>query len=309
MMSSTESAARPGPADRLVRLRLVRLRAAVAVAAIALFASSCALLPPTGAGPLRFRDEVFSAVTKTADLTYGSAITSTGTTQVLKFDLYEPTGDISTRRPLVIWVHGGSFKSGSKTSAELVDEATTLGKKGFVGASIDYRLRSPGCTSITADCVAAIHDAIADAQAAVRFFRANAADYRIDPDRIAIGGTSAGAITALNVGYRTPEPETSGTPGYPSDVAAAVSLSGAQLMNGNIGPGDAPALDFHGTADSLVPYSWAQTTITTAQQQGLEAYLVTWQGEGHVPYLQHRQQILDLTTNFLYNEMNLANAG
>ena len=74
---------------------------------------------------------------------------------MLKLDLYEPTGDTAPLRPAVVWVHGGSFKSGSKTSAELVDQATVLGRKGWVGASISYRLSAQGCTVVNAACVAA----------------------------------------------------------------------------------------------------------------------------------------------------------
>jgi acetyl esterase/lipase len=153
--------------------------------------------------------------------------------------------------------------------------------------------------------VEAIVDAIEDAQAAVRFMRANAATYRIDPARIAVGGTSAGAITALNVGYGTPVPGISGTPGESSAVAAAVSLSGAQLFTNQIGAGDPPALLFHGTADTVVPYAWATATVDAAETAGLPVELVEWEGAGHVPYAANRTQIIDLSTNFLYHTLTL----
>ena len=70
----------------------------------------------------------------------------------------------------------------------------------------------------------------------------------------------------------------------------------------------APALLFHGTADNLVPYSWAVATTDQAKAAGLVAVLRTWEGAGHVPYTQNRQQILDETRNFFYSQMNLANA-
>jgi acetyl esterase/lipase len=208
-----------------------------------------------------------------------------------------------------VWVHGGTFCCGDKTSAEIVDEANTFAKKGYVNASITYRLSDNGCRDQDAECIQAIHDANADAQAAVRYFRAHAATYGIDPGLIAIAGTSAGAIAALDVGYRVPEPTTSGTPGVSSEVQAAVSLSGAVIFANQVGAGDAPALLFHGTADPLVPYAWAKTTVDKAHDARLPAYLITWQGEGHVPYVQHRQQILDLTTNFLYNTLDLSTNG
>jgi predicted esterase len=147
----------------------------------------------------------------------------------------------------------------------------------------------------------AIQEAAADAQTAVRFLRTNAATYGIDPNRIAIGGSSAGAITALNVGYSSAEDPS-------ARVRAAVSLSGAQLEVGTISPGDAPAIDFHCTTDPLVSYQWAVNTINAAKAQGLDAFLESWNETCHVPYTEHRQQILDQSRNFLWWEMDLAHA-
>jgi predicted esterase len=138
-------------------------------------------------------------------------------------------------------------------------------------------------------------------QTAVRFLRAHATTYGIDTNRIAIGGSSAGAITALNVGYATSEDPGAG-------VRAAMSISGARLGFGTISPGDAPALDFHCTTDPLVSYQWAVNTINAAKAQGLDAFLVSYNATCHVPYAEHRQEILDKERNFLWWEMNLANA-
>ncbi len=241
-------------------------------------------------------------VSTSSDVVYGSATNIAGQTITLRFDLYEPTGDTVTERPAIVWVHGGSFSSGDKTSPELVDEANTFAEKGYVNASINYRLEPGGCSAgaPTADCVTAIQEAQADAQTAVRFLRTNAATYGIDPGRIAIGGSSAGAITALNVGFRSSEDPTAA-------VGAAVSLSGAALFVA-IDSGDAPSLLFHGTADVVVPYQWAVGTQNGALAAGLDCFLTSWTGAGHVPYVQHRSEILDQTTNFLYWELDLSNA-
>jgi acetyl esterase/lipase len=273
--------------------------------------SACQIqtIRPSGDGPLRYRDEIFTQVSKTADIPYGSAINEQGQNQTLLLDLYVPTGDTVPTRPAIVWVHGGSFRSGSKTSPEIVDEANTFARKGFVNASISYRLSATGCSASlpTAECIQAIVNAKYDAQAAVRYLRANAAAYGIDPDRIAIAGSSAGAITALNVAYGPEDPGTSGTPGQPSTVSAAVSLSGAALLT-LPNAGEPPVLLLHGTADVVVPYSWAQTTVDRAHAAGTQAYLTSWEGLGHVPYVQKRTEILDQTTNFLYWTMRLVSA-
>lgn len=255
-------------------------------------------ITPPGAAPLRYRDLVFAGATVTSNVVYGSAVNNSGQTVTLRLDIYEPTGDTVTERPAIVWVHGGGFSSGSKTSPEIVDEATTFARKGFFNVSISYRLEPGGCPS--AVCLIAIEEARQDAQTAVRFLRTNAATYEIDTTRIAIAGTSAGAITALNVGFSSTEDPSAA-------VAGAVSLSGAHIQS-TIDSGDAPSLLFHGTNDGLVPYNWATTTWNAANAAGLDSFLTTWVGAGHVPYAAHRTEILDQTTNFLYWEMDLANA-
>jgi acetyl esterase/lipase len=255
---------------------------------------------PPGAAPVRYRDSIFNTVTVTNNVTYGSAVNLENQTITLQLDMYQPAGDTVSARPAIVWVHGGSFCCGNKTSPELVDEATTFAKQGYLNVSIDYRLESPGCSGTMSNCIAAIQEAAADAQTAVRFLRTNAATYGIDPNRIAIGGSSAGAITALNVGYSSSEDP-------PANVRAAVSLSGAQLVVGTISPGDAPALDFHCTTDPLVSYQWAVDTINAAKAY-TDAVLESWDETCHVPYSAHRQQILDQSANFLWWEMDLAHA-
>lgn len=256
------------------------------------------IIPP-GDAPLRYRDLVFSSVSTTSDVIYGSAVNNSGQTVTLLLDIYEPAGDTVTERPAIVWIHGGSFCCGNKTSPEIVDEATTFARKGYFNVSISYRLEPGGCPSGPA-CLIAIQEALEDAQTAVRFLRDNEAVYGIDETRIAVAGTSAGAITALHVGFHSSEDPTAA-------VGAAVSLSGGKLI-GTIDSGDAPSLLFHGTADLVVPYPVAVSTQSQANAAGLDSFLTSWPGFGHVPYAQHRTQILDQTTNFLYWELDLAAA-
>lgn len=259
-------------------------------------------IPPPGPAPLRYRDLVFPAVSTTTDVVYGSAVNNSGQTITLRLDIYEPTGDVVTERPAIVWVHGGSFCCGDKSSPEIVDEANTFAMKGYFNVSINYRLEPGGCSASgpTPTCITAIYEALADAQTAVRFLRTNQATYGIDETRIAIGGSSAGAITALNVGFNSSEDPTAA-------VGGAVSLSGAQLFS-PVDSGDAPSLLLHGTSDNVVPYQWAVNTWNQANGVGLDSFLTSWAGAGHVPYVAHRTEILNQTTNFLYWELDLATA-
>jgi acetyl esterase/lipase len=288
-----------------VRRRLL----VVLLALVALVVTGCdlRLTPPSDPAPLRYRDEIFTSVTKTADLVYGSATNQQGQVVTLRMDVYEPVGDTVDARPVIVLVHGGSFRSGTKTSAELVDQANVYAKQGFVVASISYRLAPNGCTSITVECINAIRDAKHDAQAAVRYLRSRADELDLDVDRFAMAGSSAGAITAIEVGYGPEDVGSSGTPGYPSTITAAVSLSGAKILT-TPNPGEAAVLLLHSTGDAVVPYQWATNTVTAAETAGTVVEITSWDETSHVPYAAHRAEVLAQTSNFLYWTLNLARA-
>jgi len=256
------------------------------VALVAMLAQGCAFnqIAIPGVGPTRYRDQLYS-VTVTHGVVYGPS--------PLVADVYSPTGDSSTHRPAIIWVHGGSFAGLDRNAEEIVDEANVFASKGYVSVAIDYRLGSKVCTwdTLMAECRDEVVNAMQDAQTAVRWLRANAATYGVDPGRIAIAGTSAGGMTAMNVGFNSDDPS--------STVQAAVSLSGGLLL-GDAGPGDAPALLFHNDPDGLVPYAWSLWTKNLAAGAGLTAELVTFGEPGHVSWAAHRGDVIADTTNFLF---------
>ena len=88
----------------------------------------------------RYASDTFTNVTTTSNIVFGSNIAANGSTTSLTMDVYQPTGDIETKRPLIIWAHGGSFIGGSKTDADVVALSQAFTKKGYVCVSINYRL-------------------------------------------------------------------------------------------------------------------------------------------------------------------------
>ena len=68
----------------------------------------------------RYATDTFTAVTTTSGIVYGSNKNSSGITQSLTMDIYQPTGDVETARPLLILAHGGSFIGGSSTDGDMV---------------------------------------------------------------------------------------------------------------------------------------------------------------------------------------------
>ncbi|MGH2685220.1 MAG: alpha/beta hydrolase [Actinomycetota bacterium] len=289
--------------------RLRRLTGVLAVALVAL--TGCDAMPrPTGDSPLRYRDRVFDEVSVTRDIRYGTAPDNDGQPVALTLDLYKPVDDSAAARPVLVWAHGGGFSTGDKDSTIAVTMATEFAKRGYVTASIDYRLLAPpGCTGATAErCTEAAIAAIHDAQAAVRWLRANFAEHRIDRRRIAIGGESAGAIMATGVGVWADEPGDSGNPGFPSDVQGWISISGGVPGGSFVDRRDAPGLLFAGTDDGVVPHQWSVETTDAMRRNGVLAVFKSLEGAGHVPWGQYRGLFITQTSYFLYHVMDLRQA-
>jgi predicted esterase len=281
--------------------------ALVALLAAALI-GGCTLPKPPGDAPLRYRDQVFTNVTVTSNLQYGTAPDAQGTPVPLLLDMYRPTGDTQRSRPALVWVHGGGFSAGDKKNVVPVDVANTFARLGYVVVSINYRLLGSGCVANPSACGGAAIEAKRDAQAAVRWLRANAATYGIDPSRIGIGGESAGAITATLVGLFSEDVGSSGNPGWPSTVGGFVSISGGLPTGGLASAGDAPGLFFHGSADNTVPASWSVNTAIEMLNAGVPAWLQIQDGAGHVPWAQYRTLYLEQSDWFFYLSLDLAHA-
>jgi dipeptidyl aminopeptidase/acylaminoacyl peptidase len=283
------------------------MRSLVALALGATLLAGCTVPRPPGDGTLRYRDQVFSSVSVTNDLTYGSAPDADGNPVTLKLDLYQPAGDTAAKRPALVWVHGGGFTMGDKSSGRA--RATFFARLGYVAVSINYRLLSPdGCggnPDPTPVCENAALEAQHDAQAAVRWLRANAATYRIDTNRIAMAGSSAGAVTSVLAATRSEDPGTSGNPGYPSTIRAAVSISGGVPTNEFISQGDAPTLFIHGTEDHVVPFEWAVQNAAAMYNLGIFTVLEPIEGAGHGLLADYSALIDEQSDYFLWFAMGL----
>lgn len=302
--------------DRVVG-RGRRVTMALAAVGCVVTLGACTVPDPPGNAPLRYRDTVFTGTTVTSDLTYGSAPDLQGNPVTLKLDLYRPTGDTQTTgRPAIIWIHGGAFHGGDKTKQPFPNLATQSALRGYVSASINYRLLATDqCAGVhppPASCIAAAIEAQHDAQAAVRWLRAHAAQYGVDPIRIAVGGGSAGADTALLVGAHSEDPGSSGTPGESSRVRGVVSISGVLPKEGQdlLTSDDAPTLWFVGTEDPLITdENEVLANAGTLYNQGVLSVPEILQGAGHVPVNKtYGPTIYQQSANFLYFAMDLAHA-
>jgi hypothetical protein len=169
----------------------------------------------------RYLDDVFSSVTVTNDVTYATNITILPALQGLPpapapitCDIYEPTGDTETDRPVIILAHTGSFlppvlngqPTGSKSDLSVVEQCNRWAKKGYVAVAMSYRLgwnpNSLDQNVRTSTLIQAAYRSIQDARSLIRFMRqdeANGDTYGIDGTKIVFGGQGTGGYLSLGV--------------------------------------------------------------------------------------------------------------
>ena len=205
--------------------------------------------------------------TRTDDIVYGVD------TETSLMNIFEPFGDTREQRPAILLLGGGGFQ-GSDLS--LLDPLTEqLVSWGYVVAQVRY-------INFTDNAEKTFVLGQQDSKAAVRYFRKEAANLKVDPDRIFIGGNGTGAFLALYHAY-VDEDELSatalentngygglegdrGNPGFSSEVSGVISLAGG-FYNNDLGPvkgadfiesGDVPVFAVHGFLDDEVPYDTEQ---------------------------------------------------
>ncbi|MBL7951475.1 MAG: T9SS type A sorting domain-containing protein [Flavobacteriales bacterium] len=164
----------------------------------------------------RYLTEQFDAVDVAPNVVYGnnfSVLTGTPTSQPLVMDVYTPSGDTETDRPLIVYLHTGSFlprylnnlPTGSKSDSATVEMCRRFAKKGYVVAAVGYRAgwnpASPSEQTRKQTIIQAVYRSMQDAKTAVRFLRKSIAEsgnpYGISGDKVVIGGQGSGGYTAL----------------------------------------------------------------------------------------------------------------
>lgn len=245
-----------------------------------------------------------ASVPEFPDVEYARADTSR-----LLLDVYLPDGYLPPY-PVVVWIHGGGWRSGSKESVQGI----FLTLAGYALVSINYRL------SQYAVFPAQIHDC----KAAIRWVRARASAYGFDPDRIGVWGASAGGHLASLVGTAEPGDSLEGTLGDFTSVSSSVRavcdwfgpsnlttiylfpssidhaspngpesrLIGAPILSNPelawraspmayVDPGDPPFLIMHGTADVSVPHHQSVELDSVLREAGVPVDFRSYPGEGH----------------------------
>ena len=208
--------------------------------------------------------------------------------------------------PAVICIHGGGFRAGKRDGYDGL--CVKLAERGYVAATVSYRLAPKY------QFPAAVHDT----KAAVRWMRANAKTYKVDPDRIGVTGGSAGGHLAQFLAVTANVPQFEGTGGnqdQSSAVSCVVNVYGPSdftksygksvdahevlplFFGGNletkralhiqgsplywVTPNAAPTLCIHGTEDKYVAHEQAVWLVDKLKASAVEAELLTLDGAGH----------------------------
>ncbi|HEV3299461.1 MAG TPA: alpha/beta hydrolase [Planctomycetaceae bacterium] len=208
--------------------------------------------------------------------------------------------------PAVLCIHGGGFRAGTREGYDAL--CIKLAERGYVAATVTYRLAP------RYKFPAAIHDT----KAAVRWLRANAATYKINPERIGVMGGSAGGHLAQFLGVTAHMPRFEGDGGnlnQSSSVTCVVNFFGPSdftksygksvdagevlplWLGGNletarplhiqasplywVTPAEAPTLCIHGTEDNYVAHEQAVWLVDRLKAATVEAELLTLPGAGH----------------------------
>lgn len=264
----------------------------------------------------RYSNEVFTDVTVTKNVVYDSNMSWPSLPAVppplvkigLKCDIYEPTGDTASARPVVILMHTGSFlpplinqqTTGSKEDSTIAEMCRRFARKGYVAIGMNYRLGwNPTTTNsdtATSLLLQATYRAIQDARNCVRFVRSNVGMYKLDTNRIALGGQGTGgyvalAYSALNkqseielekFSWATTAPMINtaalgdwlGIGGVPqlnisgeANINTAVNFvfnyGGAMGDSSWMEAGEVPIVSIHAVLDPLAPYKFGNVVVPT----------------------------------------------
>lgn len=304
---------------------------------ILFFLFSISIITLYGQCGVRYQNELLYPVNIHKDIQYGEAINHKNQLQALYLDFYEPEQDTVQLRPILIFLHGGSFLKGNKNLQETTAFCRNLAQRGYAVAAVNYRTEENYLALVLRELlIKATIRAMHDAKASIRYFYKQAKEdgnpLRIDTNQIFLGGLSAGAITALHTAYLDNINEAdiflekyihdlgglegdSGHEGYSTKVRGVVNLAGCMLMKEYVNNNkNIPLLNVHYQYDPLLPNYYgrpyniftlplmAGSGTISKQMDLIGIYNInhTIPGRGHVPYEKDgklNQDLLNSTGN------------
>lgn len=237
-----------------------------------------------------------------------------------KLDLMLPKEEATEHRPAIVFIHGGGWRSGDKASGMWRSLPMQFASQGYVCASVNYRLTGDGVD---------VFGCIEDCRCAVRWLRANAEKYNIDPKRIGAYGNSAGAHLVSLLGLTPDEKRLDGdapyadfSSGFQAVCSAATpanfmdfgkptranfdSLFGSDPEDGkkkaspvSWATKDAPPfLLIHGTSDRTVPVKNGDDLNKALENAGADVTYIRVAGAGHGVFGERSRETMPATEKF-----------
>ncbi len=239
--------------------------------------------------------------------------------QKLLLDAYQPPKTAETLRPAVVLIHGGGWAAGNRSDYR--DMGKWLASQGYVAFAISYRLVQKDRNQWPAQ--------LNDVQRAIRWIRAHAKDYQIDPERIgAFGGSAGGHLVACLGTMDTLDNSDPALAAFSSRVSCVVDMCGPTDLTEDFEPKVAqgkwcneivenllggkerkgareasplfhvdrrtpPFLIFHGRKDDIVPLDQSERLLTALKAADVPAELVVFDG-GHA--IEKQEELLDFVT-------------
>jgi acetyl esterase/lipase len=280
------------------------------------------------------------------DIVYAEGLNHSGVNRsgaivnALKLDVYSPENDLEYR-PAFMFIHGGGFIGGSKKQKRIIDLAKYFASRGWVFYSIDYRVRddmgtvpeewikhAPDLDEKRLSQYMAMYPAQRDAKAVLRWIVANAEKYKINTASITIGGSSAGAVTAISLGVSDEEdfrdeisskqdPTLESTNLDQSyQVKTIINFWGSKLAldalekiyrHQRFDANDPPLLIAHGTEDVIVPFAKAEElkTIYNLNKVPIAFYPLIGKGHGAWNAVVEGKKLEELAFDFIVQQQNL----
>lgn len=227
----------------------------------------------------RYRDIVFDYIRLQKNVSYRTEPEGVNPKYFL-MDVYQPDKDTASKRPLIIWMHGGGFKFGHKKAGGTPIWAKAFAGRGYICAAINYRLNKEKPLTDYKALVQQCMLAIEDLQHVVSFFKTHHEKYRLDTGCIILAGNSAGGMIALQAVYSNAAElaarvsNQNPVNNYPADhnpmnIKAVVSFWGALFDINWLNNANVPLALVHGRKDKIVP---ATTTADSLFFGGLSVH-------------------------------------
>lgn len=239
----------------------------------------------------RYTNYIADDYTVQSDIIYAAKTGNDGQSEDLGLDIYTAANDQETKRPAIIFAHGGGLTKGDKANESIIkDLAIDFAKMGYVSVVVNYRLAKEANQTV-------MENAMDDIESSILWVDENANTYGIDNERIALLGYSAGSNLVINLCYCDLPTE------FAMDhILGVIDMSGSPLYYGMSNDTLPPCLILHGTADTTASFNNSQSVYNMLTQYNADVTLHPLEGLNH-DLMSRFEEIRNSVATFLYQRL------